>query len=260
MEDLINPTHSMTVSEGAASGLGDVGDVPRATPTIGQSSAPGGDLDRHGTAYDAAKHEHRLRTNGAWALKRGNGARKASGKAYHVPSGSGPARPNETPTAQTTAPDSTVPQFAPGSHVAPPPMAEHEGILETEKILSESDYQSTGETLARGLFGTAQLMLDGKAWEPTPQESKAFASAFARVWFHYQLPRLGPLFELFFLIPPTIAKRADQPRTASLLGWMARWFKRGQRADPIEPEKETTPQRRGEVMNPNPTSRFRVVG
>lgn len=261
-----SPTSTPPIIDGNLS-LITVNELPRATPTTApNAAAAGANVDKFGTVYDPAKHEHRQRVNGAWALKRGNGARKASGASYSVPrlakvpdTAAAPGSPAVAPPAAAAGPS-----FAPGSSIGPLPSepVEHIPEVETSPMLTEADYANTGEAITRGLFGLAQLTLDSKAWEPTPAESRAFAGVFARIWQHYQLPRLGPIIELLFLIPPTIAKRADEPNTKKWLGRIAGLFRRG-RAEPEQVEQPPAPQQpapasRGAVMNPAPRSRFRM--
>lgn len=277
--------HGGTIAEGSLSHMTDVGELPRQTTLLPagkpQGAAAGpiatGVADAAGAGWDPVVHESppRRNSNGAWAKKRGNGARKAKGlpNAGAAPTGARPApspiKPSE-PTPGAAAPPPAA-AFASGSTVAPDPVPGEsvlEGDLETPQMLSEADYQQTGETLTRAFFGLAQLTLDGKAWEPSPAESKAFSGCLARVWMHYGFPRLGPLTELAFLIPPTFAKRKDEPKTKKFLGRLAGllWWRRSavvEIAPQVEPAADPIPppaSRGGGGSNPQSSNpRFRIT-
>lgn len=222
--------------------VADVGDLPRQTPTVaglGSTMPAGPGLDRAGEPHDPSIHETPPRRNnaGRWARRRGNAARKAkglppSGATFRGSALGGPATPpadavaGDPPAGDTTG--TPPPDFRPGSRLVldgPPPASGPDGAVVPADVippggLTDEEAAAAGETLTRGFFGLAALTLDGKAWEPTPDERKAFAACLGRVWRHYNLPALSPAVELFFLVPPTVAKRSDQPKTKRLLDWI----------------------------------------
>lgn len=210
----------------AAKALGDVGETPRVTNTIPVAAAPvpdpSGLRDNNGVAFDPLLHEAgptgpRMRGNGSWALKRGNGARRAKGL---PPSGAVsfavlPPKPRteEPPPAAGAAP-SPAPQPSP----APAGGAQivHEATIETNPVLVEADYENTAKGVQRGLFAVAKLRF-GPAWEPDDAERTEWVGCLRRLWHHYQLPRIGILAEFVVLTWSSISKRREDAKT--LEGW-----------------------------------------
>lgn len=265
----ITVTNDATIADGSLSTVADVGDLPRQTslltsPPGGTPAAPlaTGEPDGAGAPWSAALHESPPRRNAKneWAKKRGNGARKARG----LPNAGATTGQTPSPVSAPPFPEvkpAPASAFAKGSSIAPDPVAGadhvHDAQVDTPAMLGEADYLQTGEVITRGLFGVAQLTLDGKAWEPTPEEKRAFSLCIARIFAHYGFPRLGPIAELFFLVPPTVSKRADQPKTKRVLGWLAGLFHLGRTPAVVEQPPETAPadpvpQRPGRGVTTNP--------
>jgi hypothetical protein len=200
-----------------------VGEDPRVSPTIpGGETVPGkgftpneADIDRHGTPFDPTIHEHALKKDGSWRGKRGNGKRKLDGKPLAMP-----------------GPDKSTVYIPTTSHgPAPAPGGANHGPLSTPgqvgavdaMQLSPADYQTTGNGVFRALFCIMRLIF-GKAWEPTTEEEKAWPDCLARIWFAYQLPRLGGWPELATLAAGSVAKRSDDPKTAGVLRRFGSWL------------------------------------
>lgn len=236
--------------------------LPQATPgvvsplvspmTTADAPAQGGELDRHGVAYDPRRHEHRIKANGSWALKRGNGARLAkgmplagstSGRSARVQepaaaTASPPPSDAQVPTEPITQPQESRPGpfLAVGESPAPSgaPMAETGGIppagsngatMVPEVMRGPQDYQLTAEGLTSAQFGIMSMAL-GKAWEPEREESKAWTEAWKRTMAHYQTPILGPLLELFVLLVGSVSKRWHDATTTARVGSLWRWLRK----------------------------------
>lgn len=198
--------------------LADLGEPNKPTKTIPPPAAPAGKLvDKLGTPFDDAQHSRdrhgnpMMRADGGWCLKRGNGARKLAGKppAGAVGYVSVAPKPDAAPTGTPPAGGSAPSPGAAGSVVDGVPV---DGV----PMLTEADFEGTALGLTNGGFSLMQLVF-GKAWEPDDQERRTWVGALRRLWYHYQLPRVGPLIEVLLLIPATIAKRRHDART--LEGW-----------------------------------------
>jgi hypothetical protein len=245
--------------------------LPQATPgvvsplvspmTTGAAPAHGGELDRHGVAYDPRRHEHRIKANGSWALKRGNGARLAAGKPLAgSTSGHAPRAKDEPAAPETTA--TTCPQVQPGPVAQPqesrpgpflamgeagvppeamgpgnasvPPASAAGTTMVPEVMRGPADYQLTAEGLTSAQFGIMSMAL-GKAWEPEREESKAWTEAWKRTMAHYQTPILGPLLELFVLLVGSVSKRWHDATTNARVGAVWRWMRKEPK--PAQPDK-----------------------
>ena len=233
-------------------------ELPRETPTIDHAtgsgssagepasngSAPAGagaglSLDKNGVAYDASIHVVPPRRNvrGEWARKPGNAQRKAkgapmAGKSFGAPESNKtpPAGPQAAPAASSQGPISDF-----GTDPAPAGPA---GIpLQPAPQVPLEDYKVSSESLARGFFGGMAIGF-GKAWEPEPAELTGLSGALQRVMFHYQLPRVGPLFELVTVLIPIFAKRRGDPETRKKFGGIMGMFRRKSAAPPEQPEPE----------------------
>ncbi len=220
--------------------LADLGEPPRITDTIATPApapASAGLIDKLGQAFDNARHERdrtgnpKMRADGGWMLKRGNGARKARGEApagavsYVVP----PSTRSTTDPAASSAPQPTA--GAAGDVVAALPAPE--GVA---PLLTEADYEATALGVTNGSFSLMQLML-GDAWKPDTDERAAWTGALRRLWCAYQLPRLGPLIEVLFLLPATIAKRRHDARTRQGYAKMKAWLGWSKPDKPAEPDE-----------------------
>ncbi len=204
--------------------LADLGETPRITATMAAPPEPKpGLLDQAGEAFDPALHgvdrngNPKMRADGCWWRKPGLGARKAKAakdgdESYVVPpAGEAAASTSSSPTVDAVA--------------APEPM------------LTEADYEGTASGIQNGMFSLMQLWLGG-AWAAEAEEAKIWRGALARLWFHYQLPRFGPIIEIIILIPSTIARRRDDARTkegwAKVMAWMGFKPKVDQVVDQVE--------------------------
>lgn len=223
--------------------LGDLGQ-PNKPTVVAPPPPPAGKLvDKLGAAFDDALHERdrlgnpKMRADGGWCLKRGNGARKANGKPPAGAVGYVSVAPKPAAT-----PASSSPGEAAGPTSSPSPGASGQVVnalpIEGAPMLTEADYEGTAIGLTNGGFSVLQLVF-GKAWEPDTNERDAWRGALRRLWFHYQLPRLGPLIEVLLLLPATIAKRRDDARTKE--GWAKAKAWMGMKPKPKpEPQPETT--------------------
>ncbi len=231
------------ISTGDARAISDVGENPRITDTLATPppAAAGGLVDRLGVAFNPALHESsatgpRMRADGGWCLKRGNGARKVNGKspaggvAYVVPP---PGKQQEPPAA------GAAPGPAPAPNQPPPVNGEQilETTLENNPVLGEADYEGTAIGLQNGIFSLARLTM-GPAWQEDNDERDAWRGCIRRLWHHYQLPRVGPILEMLMLGCATIAKRREDART--LQGWakMKAWMGLGAPVIESSAEKE----------------------
>lgn len=276
------PAIEATTDTGAASPVGAGGEppilspaaamaamvLPQATPGVvdplPSGPAPvlsgGKEVDRHGVAFDPAKHEHRIRPNGHWALKRGNGARAAKGLPFagatsgrRLAVSADPARPPtvaippESATAEPAAGDSAAAPataFRPGAFLAPEVPAAGSGATVAGNAqeppggaaapaaapvpvasLTPQDYQLTAEGITGAQFGLASMAL-GPAWEPDRAERQAWTAAWARTMAHYQTPILGPVVELVVLAIGSVSRRFHDATTQSRVGAFWRWMRR----------------------------------
>lgn len=261
MPDLVTPP----LPQRPAAALAEVGALNHVTPREDSPQphmpAPavppaGAQLDRFGVPFDAMIHEPgALAKDGHWKRKRGNGARVAAGKPIFVPPPTREAKPASDAPAAAAAPVAPAPAAAPGptaplaSQLVLPgrPGPTPAGAAPLPELLPESAYDDTAENLTRGLWGMLEMML-GKAWRVEVQESAAYKSAFQRLWFQHQWPRLGPVISLVLLAVGSLSKRRDDPTTQKVgrtaWGWLRGMFG-GRRAEdraaagakPVEVEK-----------------------
>ncbi len=208
----VAPTPIATVD--AKRALADLGEPNKPTVTVPPPPAPAGKLmDKNGQPFDDLRHERdkagnpKLTAAGSWWPKRGNAARKIAGKPISGAAGKGYVGVLEKPApADGAATAGEMTAGAAGATV---------DAMATP-MLSEADYEGTAIGLTNGGFSLMKLFF-GKAWEPDGMELDTWRGALRRLWFHYELPRVGPLIEVVLLIPATIAKRRDDARTKE--GW-----------------------------------------
>lgn len=203
-----------TVDAGKA--LADIGGAaPRVTPMAAPASA-GHRVDNLGQPFDSMRHavdkagNPILHASGRWALKRGNGSLKAQGKPMVGLIMPPKAKPEGASAETQPAGAATSEGPTPGqvgvvdATTAPPP------------VFVETDYEGTAAGVTAGMFGILALIF-GPAWDADTAERDTWRGALRRLWFHYQLPRIGPIVEVLMLIPVTIAKRRNDAKT--LEGW-----------------------------------------
>lgn len=282
---------SEPITAAAAIAADGVPDLPRETPRSApsdlaapaaapapmvQGSAPAGParLDSAGAAFDPALHEvgpggePRMRQDGRFALKRGNGARRRAGlppagnagagfpgrppKPKPKPAASEPSHPTPPQVAAAPSPAASAAEPAPVSDVRIPEV-EPPSEAEADPPADPADYRETAEALTEGQFGGAQIAF-GAAWEPRPSERSAWIDAWAKALAHYQAPKAGPLLRLIILAVCSVAKRRGDAETRATLGrWWSALRRRRQPAPPEpapaadhqEPEPEPAQIRRG---------------
>ena len=218
--------------------------LPLATADVGSSGStpapPPGDprqVDDHGVTFDRTKHEAdangngKRRRDGGWVLKRGNGARKSKGLGLlNLFRGGQPAEqpaPASATDAPTPAP-TTGASFLASPGPAPAGGAQPGGAAAQPEAAPNpiESYDATAAALTHGQFAVLTIAL-GPAWEAQPQEHKAWVDMWRRLWFHYQLPVVGPLIEFLILSATTIAKRRGDAETKRRVGGLWRWLRGG---------------------------------
>ncbi len=181
----------------------------------------GGLMDQHGIAWNGITDATpaRLNAKGSWCKKGGNGARKAKGLGFVVPTAKdGPRSPRLDPVVND--------QLTAGETAA--------GVDAVPVIgLTVDDYKATGEGITRGIFAALKLAF-GKAWEPDPAELNGWQSYTTRLWAHYQWPRLGLIPEGCVLLFDTIQKRCEDVKTLGMWNATLTWLgiKKRQPVDP----------------------------
>lgn len=241
--------HSALALPSATPGIVDARAGADAAASAPSAGAATGALDDHGTPHDPAVHETdpatglgRLSRDGAWKKKRGNGSRAAAGKPLAgatqgklvIPSSQVQPGDEMPPTVTVSAaPGAPAPAIPSGASVtgvaATPPMVE-------TKTMEE--YETTAVGMSQGLWAVFRSA-GGPAWDPDKDEERAWARAIQRVWFHYQLPIIGPVIELLILTVRAFAKRSGEDGSR-LRRWVAgawRWVRGGSFS---EPEVKTT--------------------
>jgi len=224
------------------------GDTPRPSDVTTRSSAPttsvnesSGLLDREGTVFDRAKHQvdpfgnPKKTAKGTWAKKTGNGALRLQGRPMtgRLATGGRPAA--EQPAAPAAAeqleqPATTAPLEGGSTFVpprSPPPTAGQAGTVDGVPLgaddaipLTAEEYRPTAQALAKGSLGIAR-MWRGDHWQATPGEESQLVDSLSRVWAAYQLPRLGPVFELLMVLVGFIAAKAERVGdTRKLWDWL----------------------------------------
>lgn len=217
-------------------------------PATGSAS---GEVDHHDVVYDPRRHEHRIRPNGHWALKRGNGARLAAGKplagassghsmrvsADPAPAPSVSIEPPATAGEAVTQPqgsrlgpflaldEAKASPVSGGPQNASAPPAAGGAPMVPEVMRTPQDYHLTAEGITQAQFGVMSMAL-GKAWEAEPQEAKAWTEAWKRTMAHYQTPILGPIVELIVLGIGSVSKRWHDATTNARVGGFWRWIRK----------------------------------
>ena len=171
--------------------------------------------------HDPLIHESPPRlTQGRWAKRRGNAARKAkglppSGKVFSkaatgIESASQPV-PAEVGTPQVSKPP--PPELLAG----PPPPLPVDGVPAPEGIRPLTDYAATAGGIIDGLLGFAQIVIS-PAWEPKPAERSVLIGSAQRLMHHYQTPVVGPILDFIFTLFGFAVKRKDDVKTRSFFG------------------------------------------
>lgn len=229
------------------------GSIPLPNPTPGILEARGdstpdqvppptasGAKDNRGTVFDPFKHETdpatglgRLSAQGAWKLKRGNGARVAAGRPLAGATHGKLVLPaSEAHNVENPAPGSTPGAAAPASlppgvtlqsvQTVPPP---------APPPIAEADYANTALGVSHATWGVFRL-LGGPRWEADKDEISAWSKCWQRIWAHYQLPLIGPVVELVILGVQAAAKRTDGTKAKSWIAGAWRWAKGGKFSEP----------------------------
>ena len=224
-----------------------------APPAAAAAPSSGGRPDSKGEAFDPAKHEAdangnpRTKRDGTWQRKRGNGARKAKGLGLMNLFGLGKdvpapeAGPATVPAASTEgAPPAAGSSFlatpgpaTPGANGAAP------GADAPEEPTSNTidAYDATAASLTHGQFAVLSLVF-GPAWVASKTEHDRWVDMWRRLWFHYQLPVVGPLIEFVILSVTTVSMRRNDEETKRRVGSVWRWMRGGHFKEPKDVEGE----------------------
>jgi hypothetical protein len=164
-------------------------------------------MDQQGNAWNAITDASPARMNakGLWCKKGGNGARKAKGQAFVVPTAANGQRPTVSDQLNGQPITDAMGQAI---ETTAQPMAQTVAPV----ALTIDHYKATGEGIRRGLFALLQMIF-GAAWKPDAEEQARWDESLTRLWAHYQWPRLGPIPEVLINAGETIRKRLDDVKT-----------------------------------------------
>lgn len=220
------------------------------------AAAPSADVrtDTKSEAFDPAKHESdangngRTKRDGTWQRKRGNGARKAKGLSLSNLFGFGKDVPApETVPGPGTAAGDEPPATGSSFLAAPGPASPGQNGTSPGEAAPEEEtrhtidaYDATAASLTHGQFAVLSLIF-GPAWDAAKPERDRWIDMWRRLWFHYQLPVVGPLIELLILAVTTVSMRRNDEETKRRVSSVWRWMRGGRFKEPKDVEGEVVP-------------------